>query len=32
MRNGQIEKNKHINWGGEHTIHYIGDVLQNCTP
>ena len=21
-----------LTWGGEHTIHYINDLLQNCTP
>ena len=21
-----------LTWGGEHTIQYIDDVLQNCTP
>ena len=21
-----------LGWGGEHTIQYTGDVLQNCTP
>ena len=21
-----------VTWGGEHTIQYTNDVLQNCTP
>ena len=21
-----------VTWGGEHTLQYTGDVLQNCTP
>ena len=37
---GEVEEGKgginvmegDLTWGGEHTVHYTDDVVQNCTP